>query len=111
MYVKGGLETGDNVVYLSKNADSVTQYVGITNNFARRQAEHLASKGIEIEPLMKNLSRADARSVEQALIEIHGLGKNGGTLLNKINSISQKNPVYAESLERGYELLKSIGYK
>ena len=74
-------------MYLSKNADGVTQYVGITNNIARRQAEHLASKGIEIEPLMKNLSRSDARAVEQALIEIHGLGKNGGTLINKINSI------------------------
>lgn len=85
--------------------------MGITNNFARRQAEHLARKGIGIEPLMKNLSRSDARSVEQALIEIHSLGKNGGTLLNKINSISPKNPVYAKSLKRGYELLKSIGYK
>ena len=39
---------------------------------------------------MKNLSRSDARAVEQALIEIHGLQKNGGTLMN--------------------ELLKSIGY-
>ncbi|MDD2592483.1 MAG: hypothetical protein PHN21_06740 [Erysipelotrichaceae bacterium] len=107
---KNWIETGDNEVYLSKNADSVTQYVGITNNFARRQAEHIASKGIEIEPLVKNLSRVDARSVEQVLIDIHGLRKNGGTLLNKINSISRKNPIYVESIERGFELLKSIGY-
>ena len=107
--IKGGSKALDNVVYLSKNADGAVQYVGITNNLARREAEHLASKGIQIRELMTGLSRADARSVEQALIEIHGLGKNGGTLLNKINSISQKNPIYAESLQKGYELLKSMG--
>lgn len=44
------------------------------------------------------------------LIESHALCKSGGTLLNKINSISQKNPVYAESLTRGAELLKGAGY-
>lgn len=59
---------------------------------------------------MKNLSRSDARAVEQALIDIHGLKKNEGTLINLINSISPKNPNYAEQLNRGYELLKSMGY-
>ena len=57
--------------------------------------------------ITNNLAR---RSVEQALIEIHGLGKNGGTLLNKINSISPNNPIYGQSLQRGYDLLKTIGY-
>ena len=98
-----------NVVYHSVEA-GITRYVGITNDFARRSAEHLAKKGIKIEPLMKHLSRSDARAVEQALIEIHGLGKNGGTLLNRINSISLKNPAYGSQVQRGYELLKSIGY-
>jgi len=59
---------------------------------------------------MKCLSRTDARAVEQALIEIHGLGKNGGTLFNKINSISSTSPAYRAQLPRGYKLLKSIGY-
>lgn len=102
--VKGG-----NVVYHSVEG-GVTTYVGITNNVARRAAEHLSKKGISITPLMKNLSRSDAKAVEQALIEIHGLSKNGGTLINKINSISTKNPTFAKQLERGYELLKTIGY-
>ena len=53
----------------------------------------------------------DARAVEQALIEIHKLGRNGGTLLNKINSIARTNPAYADQLRRGYELLESIGYR
>lgn len=60
---------------------------------------------------MQGLSSSDARAVEQALIQIHGLGKNGGTLLNKINSISSSNPAYGSQLKRGYELLKSIGYQ
>jgi hypothetical protein len=37
---------------------------------------------------MDGLSRTDARAVEQALIVSYGLGKNGGTLLNRINSIA-----------------------
>ena len=44
--------------------------------------------------------------VEQALIEIHGLGKNGGTLINRINSIAATNPIYASAVQRGYDLLK-----
>ncbi|NCB19980.1 MAG: hypothetical protein EOM61_10225, partial [Bacteroidia bacterium] len=102
-------KTGGNIVYHSVEA-GVTQYVGITNNLARRAAEHLGTKGIKIEPLMQGLTRSDARAVEQALIEIHGLGKNGGTLLNRINSISPTNPTYGSQLQRGYDLLKSIGY-
>lgn len=109
-FASKGTVKGKNVVYTSTNADDVVQYVGITNNYARRAAEHLRDKGINIQPLMKDLSRSDARAVEQALIEIHGLQKNGGTLMNKINSISIKNPSYAKQLERGHELLKSIGY-
>ena len=101
---------GKNSVYISKAAaDGTVQYVGITNDIARRAAEHMASKGIPIEKLMQGLSRSDARAVEQALIETHGLQKNGGTLINKINSIAATNKSYAEQLQRGYELLKTIG--
>jgi hypothetical protein len=84
--------------------------VGITDEMARRTAEHLRLKGLRIDELMSNLSREDARAVEQALIEIHGLGKNGGTLLNLINAIARSNPKYAAMLRRGLELLESIGY-
>jgi len=104
------VEEGANAVYHSVQ-NGVTQYVGITNNLARRAAQHLATKGINIEPLMKGLSRADARAVEQALIEVHGLSKNGGTLLNKINSIAQTNPTYAAQVKRGYKLLRKTGYQ
>jgi RHS repeat-associated protein len=99
-----------NVVYRSLNAAGEVQYVGITNSLARRAAEHLAGRGIQIEKLMGGLARTDARAVEQALIEIHGLGRTGGTLLNRINGIAPSNPAYAAQVQRGYELLQSIGY-
>jgi excinuclease UvrABC nuclease subunit len=98
------------IVYRSLNAAGDVNYVGITNNLARRAAEQLTGRGLQIEKLMGGLSRSDARSVEQALIEIHGLGKNGGSLLNKINSIAVRNPAYATQLSRGYDLLRTIGY-
>ncbi|NMC34788.1 MAG: hypothetical protein GYA36_20385 [Veillonellaceae bacterium] len=101
---------GVNSVYRSVDAAGNVQYVGITNNMARRAAAHLREKGIHIEELLGNLSRSDARAVEQALIEIHHLGKHGETLINKINSIAPTNPAYADLLKRGLDLLKSIGY-
>lgn len=78
--VKETGKAGDTAVYLSRTAEKTVQYVGITNDLARRAAAHLVSKGIRIQPLMQGLSRTDARAVEQALIEIHCLGMNGGTL-------------------------------
>ena len=87
-------------------------YVGITNNVPRRTGEHLRQKNINIEPL-KNvplLNRYDAHAVEQTLIEHHQLQKNGGTLMNKINSIAEKNPERANSLRRGREILKEAEY-
>jgi excinuclease UvrABC nuclease subunit len=97
-------------VYRSVNAAGEVQYVGISSNLARRAADHLRARGMNIEELLRVSSRSDARAIEQALIEIHGLGKNGGKLLNKINSIARSDPAYAEQLRRGYELLRSIGY-
>ena len=93
-----------------KNFESV--YVGITKRFKARTGEHVRGKGIDIVKIkgLENLSRKDARAAEQALIELHGLKKNGGSLINMINSISKSNPAYAAMLKRGTELLKSVGY-
>lgn len=62
---------------------------------------------------LDNISRADARAVEQTLIDYHGLGKDGGTLINKINSISsvKSQTKYEQGLIRGAELLKKAGYE
>jgi len=95
---------------LGKNGETI--YVGITNSFARRFAEHMAEKGIQIEEIegLTNLTRETARAVEQTLIEFYGLGKNGGSLLNRINSISPNNPIYAEALQTGAAILKNAGF-
>ncbi|WP_445178667.1 two-partner secretion domain-containing protein [Pseudomonas sp. McL0111] len=95
--------------------DGMTRYVGITDDIVKRGQAHLREKGIVIEglPGLENLSRADARAVEQTLIDYHGLGKDGGDLINKINSISTiKNPTkYEQGLIRGAELLNKAGYE
>ncbi|WP_244136306.1 filamentous hemagglutinin N-terminal domain-containing protein [Burkholderia sp. BCC0405] len=105
-------DPGKTAVYVSVAPDGTIQYVGITDNIDARAAAHMSQKGISIDaiPGLENISRADARAVEQVLIEYNGLGKNGGALLNKINSISTSNPIYANSLSRGMGILESVGY-
>jgi filamentous hemagglutinin len=106
--VANGSKTGGkNIVYQSVDEAANVNYVGITNNLARRAAEQLKNKAISIDaiPGLSNLSRADARAAEQVLLESHGFGKNGTMLINKINSIAKTNPIYAEALRRGKELL------
>ena len=80
------------------------RYVGITNNFARRAAEQARRNGWEISYYMSNLTRLEARAVEQALIVRFGFGSQGGTLLNRINSISPVAPEYAALLTLGRHL-------
>jgi RHS repeat-associated protein len=104
------LSLAKNSVYIARAGEKVI-YAGITNKFARRAIEQLARRGINIEKLMEGLSRADARNVEEALIAIEKLEKNGGSLINKIHSISPKNPDYAARLQKGLELLETVGYK
>ena len=104
---------GTTSVYQSVDSSGqVVNYVGITGDLQRRAATHLGKKGIVINeiPGLGGLSRPDARAVEQVLIEYYGLGKNGGTLLNKINSIAKSNPKYTDAIERAKELLKAAGY-
>ena len=52
----------------------------------------------------------DVGAVEQVLIDIYKLGKDGGTLLNKINSIAESNPIYAQAIQREIAILRSVGY-
>jgi hypothetical protein len=104
--------SGPVLLYRAVDGQGRVVYIGITQNFERRAASHFRSKGIAIEKIggLENLMRDDARGVEQALIEFYGLGKNGGTLLNKINSIAESEPHYARLLARGHQLLRQVGY-
>ena len=69
-------------VYISKTDDVVT-YVGRTNNISRRTAEH-------------------------ALINNFKMVKNGGTLLNKINSIARTNPIYDKAVAWGVKYMSKF---
>jgi RHS repeat-associated protein len=80
-----------------------TAYVGITNNLVRREAQH----GEKLVEVVGDLTRKQARGVEQAIIEHKGLTN----LTNKINSIAKTNPIYQEAVQFGKQLLKSIGFE
>jgi RHS repeat-associated protein len=102
--VNHALNSGQTTVYFSNDANGAMNYVGITDNFATRSSQHRNNKGIEIQPLIENLNRTDARAVEQVLIEQHGLDN----LLNQINSISKTNPIYNDSIKKGTNILKNL---
>lgn len=48
--------------------------------------------------------------VEQRTVRYHGSQKNGGSLLNKINSVSRSNSSYSGAISRGTDLLSDVGY-
>ncbi len=68
-------------------------YIGITKDFSSRARQHaLAGRTFKICKFGTAGSRADARVIEQSLIDSHG-GPGGGQLQNKINSIAPGRPL------------------
>jgi RHS repeat-associated protein len=89
----------------------VTKYVGQTGRtLAARAGEHLREAGRVIQPVVTGISKSAARGTEQALIEAHGLAKEGGTLANKINSIAQSSPTYQAAKQLGTQILNELGF-
>jgi RHS repeat-associated protein len=86
------------LVYKGIDANGVVKYVGITSREAeKRFAEHLNSLNTGKELLqyrvvqgLEDLGKLEARVQEQIQINAHELEKNGGQLINKINSIAEK---------------------
>jgi RHS repeat-associated protein len=94
--------TADTFVYLGKRGGEAV-YTGITNNPARRAAQH--GDRFVLEPLHSQpVTRLEARSIEQALIV-----RNPG-FENQINSISPRHPWYGEAVEWGEAWLRSHGF-
>ena len=88
-------------VYISK-ADGTVNYIGRTNNIARRTLEHAnAGRGVIPQEIAKKLTLRQARGLEQALINKYKMIKDGGTLINKINSIATYNPIYSKAVDWG----------
>ena len=78
-------------------------YVGITNNLARRGAQH--GDRFVISPMTTApVTRGEARAIEQAVIV-----RNPG-YQNAINSISPNHPWYDQAVYWGNQWLKSNGY-
>ena len=95
---KNLVKNGTNVVYQGIDKAGTVRYIGITEReSAVRFAEHLKSGTAKslLQYYVINgatgLSRTEAKVLVQTLINRYGLPKNGGLLLNKINSIAPKN--------------------
>jgi len=94
----GVIEKSTNIVYKGVDASGVVRYIGITErNASLRFVEHFNSIGSGKEFLRYDivdgateLTRINARVWEQNLINEYGLQKNGGLLINKVNSIAPK---------------------
>lgn len=87
-------------------------YIGITNDFPRRKAQHAhagRSFAPELIPGATGLSRGEARAIEQACIAQGGLATRGGSLQNRINSIAPARSYYGDAIAFGNALLKKIG--
>ncbi|MDR6546506.1 hypothetical protein J2810_002565 [Chryseobacterium rhizosphaerae] len=85
-------------LYEGLNAAGEVKYVGRTSQpFATRFGQHAAEGGEKGKLFFRQIEGASgmtlqqARVAEQNLINQYGLQKNGGQLLNKINSIAPKN--------------------
>ena len=92
--VANNLPKGDYSVYVSYGKQGVVNYVGITNNFKRRQAEW-ARVGRKINEIIPNVDKTSARWCEQVVIDLFGSSSKGGMLDNIINSISHRNAKYS----------------
>lgn len=87
-------------------------YIGITTDFDRRLAQHARAGRTfapELIPGAANLSRGEARAIEQACIAAGGLAGSGGALQNRINSIDPRLEYAGAAIEYGKVMLKKIG--
>jgi len=76
-------------VYYGYNSKGTIVYVGITNNFSRRRAEHGGRfDDIRVAYGGEFFTKWQARGLEQYNIDDYGMQKNGGQLENKVNSIA-----------------------
>jgi RHS repeat-associated protein len=90
------------VVYYARTPQG-QYYIGVTSNYIAREAQHLSRFRIQAITGLPKMNYAAAKGVEQLLIE--NIRRSGGSLLNKINSISPKNPYYKKFTDMGHDIL------
>jgi RHS repeat-associated protein len=99
--LRGGAATTD-VYFGVRNADRV--YTGITTNLARRQVQHGDRFVLERVTQSGQVTRGEARAIEQALIV-----RNPG-FENVRNSISPRHPWYQQAVDWGDAWLSRNGF-
>lgn len=92
------VQSGKAGIYVLRDTDGVIRYVGQTNDFDRRAAEHAADPDkygldMEIWDLEDDEVLRDIK--EQIMINEFG-GVNGGQLINAINAISKESQLFRE---------------
>ncbi|WP_316357014.1 hypothetical protein [Candidatus Neptunichlamydia sp. REUL1] len=89
---KKSLKNSDNYSVYKCFSNEEPSYIGITKKIKRRKKEHHRNNRDQLVPIehLNQLTKNEARVIEQALIDFHGLKKNGGRLRNKINSIKRR---------------------
>ena len=86
---------GTSSVYVGRDENFVIRYVGRTDRdpvirFGEHyRSGHMTSR-LRFETVTTTLDHNSSRVAEQILINKYGLQKNGGQLINKVNSISSK---------------------
>ncbi|OGF63733.1 MAG: hypothetical protein A2Y62_03415 [Candidatus Fischerbacteria bacterium RBG_13_37_8] len=101
---------GTHCVYRARDAEGITIYIGRTKDFARRSYEHAKRFKIEVIEGLESLTEEQAKWAEEALIVLHRLKKEGGTLWNKIHGRSRLRPDYDDQLQKAQELIKNVEY-
>ena len=94
--VKAATKIGNVRVYKGVEINTGRGYIGISNNVSRRASEH-EGRIIITDVLEGSYSRADARAIEQLLIN-RGGGVTSGKIANMINSIAPHK--YTNSIKK-----------
>ncbi|WP_235668296.1 RHS repeat domain-containing protein, partial [Pseudomonas coronafaciens] len=108
------LAPGFNVYGLFDKKAKKPYYVGITNDIARRRAEHVdtgrLSPGAKLKPLDRNVNYGQARGYEQSYIEhyetktgVVGESISADNRGNKYNSFDHNNTTRAASRQSNFE--------
>ena len=105
---KGHHDCNNSIYRSSCLKTNQVQYIGRTNDFKKRRKEHFRRNGMIIHqiPELVNLRLKEARVIEQSLIDLYFLEKNGGSLKNAINSIKPTKKLYGGPRRQDQNLQK-----
>ena len=98
-------------VYKLIDSNRQVQYIGRTKNLTARKAAHklnLYRSGLVLVPVKSNLTYAEARGLEQALIVQYKTLNTANKMNNQINGISPRNPNLRYYLKAAFEVAGDI---